>query len=167
MAVHELLNRIRLTPGCTVDPPAGLPVVQEGHVLPNDLHEFYEECGGLCLFEHVTHGYRVCIVPPTQVKLANPVIFGNLAEQSDKHEISWTWYIIARDDNHEYVTIDLSQERLGRCYDSFFDRHAMHGDCPIIALSFTDLLTRLYANKGRSPYWQRSDFQILGDAYER
>src|SRR2546422_2738610 len=143
MHIQQLIAKIRNTPDCTINAPMGLPIVNEPHVLPDDLCSFYEACGGLSLFEKSE--YPVFIVSPKEVVLANPIIVGELCED----DISSSWYIIAKDGNGEYLTIDLSKERLGRCYDSFFDRHGVPGSCPIIALSFTDLLARLYENKGQ------------------
>lgn len=51
------------------------------------------------------------------------------------------------------VTIDCSADRLGRCYDSFWDSHGVAGSCSIVALSFTDLLQRLLDNNGDYWYW--------------
>jgi hypothetical protein len=132
MSLSELIEQIRMTPDCSVSDPAGLPLISEGHVLPDDLREFYELCGGLSLFENA-EDYRIAIVLPEQVVLANPLIVGDVSGYDD---ISLSWYIIAQDDNNEYLTIDLSKERLGRCYDSFYEIHAVRGSCPIIATSF-------------------------------
>lgn len=161
MNVDASVTQIRATSGCQVFPPQGVPIPQPGHRLPHDLRRVYTLCGGLILFENAD--YALVIVPPERCALANPVIVGQGAEDND---ISSSWYIVADDGNGDYLTIDLSQERLGRCYDSFFDRHAVAGSCPIIALSFTDLLTHLYENGGDYWYWLRPDFVSLGDAYD-
>lgn len=160
MDIRQLISNIRNNPNCTVYPPSGLPVVNEYHVLPDDLRTFYEICGGLRLFSK--SDYPVSIVSSKDVALANPVIVGELYED----DISSTWYVIAKDGNGEHLTIDLSKERLGRCYDSFFDRHGVAGSCPIIARSFTDLLLRLFENKGQYWYWLQPDLVSLGDAYD-
>jgi hypothetical protein len=68
--------------------------------------------------------------------------------------------------NGDYLTIDLNQERLGRCYDSFYDRHGIVGSYPTIAKSFTELLEQLFNNKGELLYWLNKDFPSLGDAYD-
>lgn len=162
MGIAEAIAKIQTTPGCQVFPPNGLPTIQKEHLLPDDLRHFYTLCGGLHLFEEAD--CSVTIVPPTEVVLANPVIVGKLAESVE--DISWSWYLIAHDDNGDFLTIDLSHERSGRCYDSCFEVHAVAGSCPIIARSFTDLLTRLYENSGQYWYWLRPDFVSLGDAYD-
>jgi hypothetical protein len=161
MNIDELITQMRATSGCQVFPPQGLPIPQPEYRLPDDLRRFYTLCGGLSLFEKAD--YALVIVPPARFVLANPVIVGELAGDND---ISSSWYIVAEGGNGDYLTIDLSRERLGRCYDSFFDRHAVAGSCPIIARSFTELVTRLYENRGGYWYWLRPDFISLGDAYD-
>ena len=104
MNIDELIAQIRTTPDCEVYIPTGLPTIDEGHILPDDLRTFYELCGGVSLF------------------------------QSDPYPLMET--------------------------------HGVAGSCPIIATSFTDLLTRLYENKGQRWYWLRPDFVSLGDAYD-
>lgn len=116
--------------------------------------------GGALLFEKAD--YSILIVPPQDFQLANPIIVGELCEE----DISSDWYICATDRNGEYITIDLNPGRLGRCYDSFYDRHGVVGECSIIATSFTDLLERLIENRGRHWYWLQEDFIPLGDAYD-
>lgn len=160
MDMRGLITRIQATLDCQVLAPVGIPILHEGHLFSDDLRTFYTLCGGIRLFEG--RDYAVTIVPPIQFVVANPVIVGEVVED----DISSTWYIIADDGNGDYLTIDLSRERLGRCYDSFFDRHGVGGSCPIIATSFTDLLTRLFENQGQYWYWLRSDFVPLGDAYD-
>ena len=94
--------------------------------------------------------------------LANPVIVGELCEE----DISSKWYIICKDSDSNYITIDLATERLGRCYDSFWDRHGVVGECAIIARNFTELVMELFNSQGESLYWLGSDHQYLGDAYD-
>jgi hypothetical protein len=159
MNMRELITQIQATPDCQVFAPVGMPIIREGHLFPEDLRSFYTLCGGVRLFKG--RDYAVTLVSPRQFVAANPVIVGDVVED----DISSTWYIIADDGNGEYLTIDLSRERLGRCYDSFFDCHAVAGSCPIIAPSFTDLLMHLYENQGQYWYWLRPNFTPIGDAY--
>ena len=167
MLVEEVLLQIRTTPDCRVDAPSGFPVIKPEHRLPEDVRAFYHLCGGRSLAEHSS--YPVSIVPPTQCVLAHPVILGEdrarrvLQEQGK--DISWSWYIVADSYDGNYLTMDLDPERLGRCYDSFHETHGLVGDTPIIALSFTELLTHLYEKRGSHWYWLQPDFVSFGDAY--
>ncbi len=160
MRIRDLLALAKAREDCAVQPPSGLPAaLDEAHPLPKEIEEFYTLCGGLELFIGSERFLR--IVPPQEFAAANPVICGEqYPEDRSAH-----WYIIGEDDNGQYITIDLFPERQGRCYDSFWDRHGLAGDCPILAGSFSQLLARLLEEKA-DWYWLREDFQPLGDAYD-
>ena len=68
--------------------------------------------------------------------------------------------------NSQFISIDLTPERYGQCYDSFIGTHSLIGDTSIIAKNFTELLQNLYLGKGQYWYWLQDDFQYLGDAYD-
>lgn len=161
MKVKELIEKIKKLPDCKVYPGEGLPNLENyHHKLPEDIVEFYENCGGVTLFS--SESYVANIVPPNEFKLANPVIVGELCEE----DITSEWYIIVNDGNGDYLSIDLAKDRLGRCYDSYWDRHGVVGECPIIARTFTELLENLVSNKGMQWYWLRDEFMPIGDAYD-
>ena len=160
MDILNMLDKIRNTQGCIVYSPCGLPSLSEGVDLPNDLKVFYENCGGVSFFTDSAYGFR--IVSPEEMVLANPIIVGELCEE----DISSGWYIIGKDIENNYITIDLAKERLGRCYDSFWDRHGVAGECAIVAQTFTELISQLYSNQGKSLFWLDDDFNSLGDAYD-
>lgn len=168
MTIEELLIRIQETPGCKIEPPSGLPLIEKLHHLPDDLRSFYELCGELSLAENTS--YVVTIVPPSKFMLANSVILGEevaeLARETEGEDISWSWYILADCRNGDYITIDLDQQRLGRCYESSHETHGLVGNTPIIALSFTELVLSLYDKRGSYWYWLQPDFVSLGDAYD-
>ncbi|KRE64166.1 SMI1/KNR4 family protein [Paenibacillus sp. Soil750] len=157
--IEALLNQIKGLPNCRVTPMNGLPQTNQ-HSLPSDLKRFYEICGGVILFEN--KDYSCKIVRTEEFVFSNPVIVG---EQVDE-DISSHWYIIGHDGNGDYISIDLHPDRLGKCYDSYWDRHAVSGNCPVIAKSFTDLLNKLVQNNGERWYWLKEDFKTLGDAYD-
>lgn len=159
MNILSLLDRIRHTTSCELCEPSGLPDLPEGIRIPDDLSEFYTLCGGARLF--VGKDYEISICSPEQFVRANPVIVGDLC----KEDISFHWFIVARGGD-QLITIDLYPERLGRCYDSFWDRHGVVGECAIVARSFEELLRSLLENNGDYWYWLRSDFEPLGDAYD-
>lgn len=161
MDILEVINKIKNDSECIVYPPCGLPSFGEEVKLPDDLKIFYESCGGISFFPNKK--YSFLIVNPTEVVLANPIIVGELCEE----DISSKWYIIGKDMENNYITIDLAKERLGRCYDSFWDRHGIVGECPIIAKSFTELVNRLLCNRATSLYWLEESFSYIGDAYDK
>ena len=164
--IKEVLAQIEIASGCFVYPSEGLPNIHSEHILPDDLQKFYQLCGGVSLFR--SSAYSINIVSPNKFLLANPVLFTGISEEdlhASKGDISWSWYIVGEGENGQYITIDLSPERLGRCYDSFWDCHAMPGYSQIVAKSFSELLLRLFENQGKHWYWLQSEFKSYGDAY--
>ncbi|RQW12261.1 SMI1/KNR4 family protein [Paenibacillus rhizophilus] len=107
--------------------------------------EFYRLCGGGTLFFNSTRPIE--ILKPSEVIPANLVILGEEAYEElllkEENDISMKWYVVARYDETEYVTIDFDQDRCGRCYDSFHETHAVAGSCEIIALTFSEFLSNL------------------------
>lgn len=159
--IEKLIEEVRTLKNCIVLPPTHRPFLSKNeHKLPTDIEKFYEICGGIELYN--TSDYSITIVPPDEFSLANPIIVGEMCEG----DITADWFIIGIGSTSEYITIDLSSKRLGRCYDSYSDRHGVVGENSIIAYSFTELLKRLIANKGDYWYWLEDDFDSLGDAYD-
>lgn len=158
--IEYLVSQLTTMSDCDVHSPDGMPIIEERLVLPFDLMNFYQLCGGANLF--TKSDYPISILTPKEFVLANPIIVGERCED----DISSSWYTIARDYNGDYLTIDLWQDRLGKCYDSFWDRHGIVGNCPVIARSFTHLLCQLIENGGNRWYWLKDDFETLGDAYD-
>ncbi len=158
--IQRLLSNIGRTRDCKMAAPRGQPVLRVGDRLPEDLAEFYRLAGGTALFEHGMYPIRV--VGPEELVRANPEIVG--ADCPD--DISDAWYIVARGGREEAITIDCCAGRLGRCYDSFWDRHGVAGDCRIVALSFTELLQRLLDGEGGYWYWLGIGGPGYGDAYD-
>ncbi len=156
--IKDLVHLIKSAPDCTVQSSNGIPLENSDITLPEDLTEFYKACGGIIFYSSKD---TFEIVPPEEVVPANPVIVGELCEE----DISSQWYIIAKDSSN-YITIDLSPERLGRCYDSFWDCHGVVGECAVVANSFTELVQCLYDYKGNGAFWLDDDFEYLGDAYD-
>lgn len=160
MNIKSLIEKIKTLPNCKVYSSNGLPKLKERHILPEDIKQFYELCGGVSLFKG--ESYAINIAMPENFMLANPIIVGELCEE----DITSGWYIVGDDGNGDYITIDLNSKRLGKCYDSFWDRHGVVGECPVIAMSFTELLSNLIESKGDRWYWLEDSFISLGDAYD-
>lgn len=157
--IASVLEKLRVSDGCVLQTrtAAGSPGGLVGTL--DDLAYFYTHYETVCFFPDSDYSYT--IVAPHEFVPANPVIVGEMCPV----DISSSWYIIGRNDSGDYLSIDLHPARLGRCYDSSFDRHGVVGESQIIAVSFTDLLLRLFNAGGAYPYWLRSDFVSLGDAY--
>lgn len=106
MYILELIDEIKNSKDCFVYPPCGIPVIDENVKLPSDLKKFYEVCGGIYLFEDKKYGFE--IVKPKEFVLANPLIIGELCEE----DISSKWYVICKDREDNYITIDLCKEKM-------------------------------------------------------
>ena len=158
--IRALLDLLATDPTCTILEAKGYPDLPDGLSLPADVSEFYKLCGGLQLHRAMPYSFE--LVEPVNFVRANPVI----ADTEGQGDISYDWFIIAKNGGEQYITIDLNPLRLGRCYDSFWDIHAIAGSCPIIAESFLELLNYLVEAKGDSLYWHKQSFKPFGDAYE-
>ena len=162
----ELLGNMHGQPQCLLDSPTGIPTVQQGHMLPDDVAQFYQLCGGLTLVEGEFCLAR--IVSPHEVVQTWVGIYDCPAEQLDelRDGPSFSWYVIGNGDSGAYISIDLNPSRLGFCCYSFWDSHAMKGYSPVIAASFSDLLSQMWARRGKSFYRDDPKFKSLGDFYD-
>jgi antitoxin YokJ len=170
LPIAALVQEIAEDTHCTVFPASGLPHIigMNGAMLPVDLIQFYSICGGLIIGKGMR--YETRIVAPHECQQSNYAALGrhaNVLEQEAPHDISWHWYNIADIGNGDYLSIDLSHERNGWCYDSFHETYGLVGEMPIIAGSFTELLTQLYRHMGQYWYWLQTNFRLLGDAYSK
>ncbi|MBO0805404.1 MAG: SMI1/KNR4 family protein [Nocardiopsaceae bacterium] len=158
--IEELVELADSDPGCSVLAPAGGPGIDPPLRVPDDLSRFYELCGGTELF--LTEDYGITILPPSRLVSSNIVMFG----ERYPDDITSTWFTVGETPDSDYVSIDLSPERNGRCYDSFHETHGLVGSSPIIAESFSQLLERFLRSRGGRWYWLCDDFMPIGDAYD-
>lgn len=167
----HILAHIRSLENCTVEVPGRVPDLPSPHALPPDALDFYTASGGVTLFSGSPYGIR--IVSPGEVVQANLAIAGGdkgyddlLLVFSPDHP-SWSWYVIAQSLNlGEYIVMDLSEKKRGQCYEAFWDSYAHPKYTPIIARSFTELLTLLIAGQGQNWYWLEPDFKSWGSGYD-
>ena len=155
--IKSLLKTASRHESCQLKDPDGQP--RSELPLPEDLKEFFEVAGGMKLFAGADYPFE--IVSPNEFTKSNPVI----CDVNGEDDISFHWYIVAKEPP-QYISIDLHPDRLGRCYDSFWDCHAVAGACAIVATSFTALLDQLLQAQGRELFWKQPDFIVLGDAYD-
>lgn len=159
-SIKEIVEIIRSDGRCQVLPVSGKlpPLPHADMAYPNDMVEFYDLCGGVILFRSGKENVSFKILSAGEVLQTNMIIVGDPCED----DISFSWYAICKTDNGDYISIDTSKERGGRCYDSNFEIHGVVGSCPIIALSFSELLDELYKSSGVDIFWKGKDY---GDAY--
>ncbi|MEN5284575.1 SMI1/KNR4 family protein [Stenotrophomonas lactitubi] len=140
-------------------PAAALPALEGPLAYPADMQHFYRECGGALLYANDPQSISYKMLPPEDIRQANEVIVGERCED----DLSATWHVVARSDNGDYISIDLSLQQPGRCYDSNHEIHGVAGSCPVIAGSFTELIGNLLSCGGGQPYWAALDCR---DAYD-
>jgi hypothetical protein len=161
MDIEELIALMASSAQCAVRTPVGQPAGLDSSLqMPRDLARFYELCGGAELF--ISRHYGIRISSPSELIPSNIAVLGRQYED----DISSTWFVIGSTPDNDFISIDLSPGRNGLCYDSFHENHGIIGSSPIIALSFTELLERLFESGGGYWYWLRPDFEALGDAYD-
>ena len=157
--LRDLLDAIEKTPGCAVLPPAGQPSLRPGCSLPPDLQEFYDLAGGVTLFN--VGGWANRIVAPKRFVQADEVLYG----KNENGLPEGAWYAIADVQDGNYLLIDLHPSRAGRCYDAFHETYREPGYMKVVALSFTEMLERLYRHGSNQSYWLEEHFISPGDAY--
>lgn len=147
----DLIQQISKNQHCKV-----IPKLEHHHFpikLPNDLKEFYTYCNGVELFINSEYPYK--IVGIDEIARTDLNILGELMNEG----LSVSWHNIAHDNNGDFLSIDLSENNFGCCYDSFYETYGLIGDMPIIAQSFGELLLRLFESQGKYLYWQTEDWQ--------
>jgi hypothetical protein len=150
---------MRNDPRCVVREPLGAPKLEQSIQLPRDVIDFYNCCGGIIFFSD--SDYCIDIVKPDDFVKSNSIILGEDVED----DLSNNWFIIAKNKD-QFIIIDLSDEKSGRCYDGFWDRYGLIGEMPVVAMSFTTFLNSFYENNGDYWYWLKEGFETLGDAYD-
>ncbi len=162
MNVKELIDNIRNNSNFKIKPACGYPKIKEGHILPDDVKEFYGICGGIECYIN-DGGFPINILSPNKFTQANKLLLGNEYED----DISSSWYVIVDAEDGNYISIDCNCRRLGKCYESFEYSHASVGNCPVIALSFTELLSNIFEYKDDYFFWKDNpNFIAHGDAYD-
>lgn len=157
--MKQILNSISNLDNCKIAPKK-LNLERIPINIPTDLKEFYQYCNGVELFIDSEYPYRILGIE--EIIRTDLSVLGELIECGD----SISWYNIAEDYNGDFLSIDLSCEKFGWCYDSFYETYGLINDMPIIAKSFKELLFRLYSNKGNYPYWKLNEFDKIYGFYE-
>jgi len=161
MKLKEIIHQLKISSNFIVNEPCGYPEIKDGYVLPDDIREFYSICGGIMCYTQYG-GFPIEILKPSNVKLSNIALLGKHYEE----DISSSWHLIADALDGNFISVDFEPTRLGRCYESFAYSHAVANNCPMIALSFTELLYSIYKYTGDYFFWlDNPRFIGYGDAY--
>jgi antitoxin YokJ len=156
--IDDLIRRMQQSPRCRVLPPAGQPKLPEPFALPPELARFYELCGGVEFLEEDHGPYsRYRIVAPAEVV---DICMATVGDAELREPPLDGWFAVGEDDNSEHVAIELNEDGYGRCYDVFHETFSDPYSARIVALSFIELVERLFA-RGRS-YWFDDGFETYG-----
>ena len=153
-ALTRVLDEVASRAGCRVLPPDGWPLAPANLAMPDDLHQFYEHCGGLVLFEQAAFPWRISgphELVPASPRLLTPELTAEIAA-TDPTDLTNGCYVIADGGagaaTEPHVVIDLHPDRAGRCYQVFWDTYGLAGDMPIVAYGMAELLHRLLTSRG-------------------
>ena len=167
-SVAEIIHEATQTDGCTVCSPNGQPTIPVHLTVPDDLRVFYEHCGGLDMFPGTEQERR--FVSPNEVVRADPFILD--MAYTDRPSAydgtpSETLYLIAvAGVGPEFITIDFDPQRNGLCFDSYSGDHGSESS-KVIALSFTELLNKLFYWKQPGLFWENEFYGYLGQPIDR
>lgn len=161
--VIEIINEAKITPGCILELPSGMPALPDNFTLPLDVREFYSLCGGIDMFPNENWGWR--ILKPSEVLRADIVLF-EIDYRRNPKEFDGTpsqslFMIAVRGCGPDYISIDTDPARAGRCYDAFHDVHATESS-QLLALSFTELLNKLFEWRQNGYFWENAFYGYFG-----
>jgi len=149
MQLLDVLEEARRRSDCVILPPTSQPHAHRSdEAVPADVLTFYESCGEATFFAGTTGEMR--ILSPERVVPANPTIVG---DPGDDDPVSRSSYLIASNSTGDFVTVDMSVERGGRLYDSFYELHGVVGSWPVIAASFTTFIWDVWQTQGEYLFW--------------
>lgn len=156
--IDDLIRLMQQSPRCRLVPAVGQPALPEPFTLPPEVQRFYALCGGVEFFEQDGGPRsRFRIVGPAEVV---DICMATVGDAEFREPPLDGWFVVGEDDNSEHVAIELNKDGYGRCYDVFHETFCDPYSARVIALSFTELVERLFA-RGRS-YWFDDGFQAYG-----
>ncbi|TCI89989.1 SMI1/KNR4 family protein [Tenacibaculum sp. M341] len=165
--LEKLIELISRDPNCIVYKTNSEFVINRK--IPDDLDLFFKLTNGVSLFENESFGIK--IIGREEFISTNRYLYPEddiIWEELDG-DITNEWFLIAKNPElDQYISIDLTSQRLGKCYDSYLPTHGEEGMSEIIAKSFTELLWNLYSSNGKGDnwYWNNDNFEKIGDAFD-
>jgi hypothetical protein len=160
-SLEAILAELQSRADCHFLSGGQLPTIPPALRLPTDLVAFYQRFSEARLFGGDGEEPSCRVLRPDEFVQVGEAIMGEPETVGIEH--SWFALIDVQDGN--YLGIDLSPQRLGRCYDCFHETYGEPGYCTVVALSFTELLQRIAEAEGE-PFWLADGFSGHGDAYD-
>ena len=165
--LKELIELISKDSNCKILEPNNETVIDRN--IPDDLDLFFKLTNGISLFENEPFGIKV--IGKEEFISTNKYLYpeGDVIWEELEGDITNEWFLIAKSPElAQYVSVDLTDQNFGKCYDSYLSTHGEEGMSEIVAKSFTELLWNLYSSrgKGESWYWNERNFEKIGDAFE-
>lgn len=166
--LDSVLAEIATRRDCRLLPPVGQAQVPAGLLVPPDLWRFHDRCGGAVLFmgaEFTWHVSGPSRLVPASPRLLTPQVAAEVAVEYPE-DLTNGCYVIADSGDESstvpHIVVDLHPDRVGRCYDAFWQTYGLVGEMPIVALTITEFLRVLLASGGHDAVLSGR----YGDAYE-
>jgi hypothetical protein len=165
--LKKILELISKDNNCQIFEPNSKLIIDRK--IPDELDLFFKLTNGVSLFENESFGIK--IIGKEEFISTNKYFYPKddvIWEELDG-DITNEWFLIGKNEElSQYISIDLTDNKRGNCYDSFLDTHGEEGMSEIVALNFTELLWKLYNSKGKgdSWYWIDNKFEKIGDAFD-
>ncbi|CAM1365328.1 hypothetical protein [Tenacibaculum xiamenense] len=165
--LKEIIKLISKDDNCKVFKPNPKLIIKRK--IPKDLDLFFKLTNGINLFENEPFGIE--IIGKENFISTNEYLYpkDDVIWEELEGDITNNWFLIAKSEElSQYISIDLTDNKNGNCYDSFLDTHGEEGLSEIVANNFTELLWNLYKSKGKgeSWYWIKKEFEKIGDAFD-
>jgi hypothetical protein len=147
VTIREVLHQLVSRSDCEVLPFSGMPALNQGDVLPEQLAEFYKLCGGIRIKRFNDCFYSWYVSKPTDFRAAVGVI--HQGEMSDSERAFWSahwansFYVVAETEGSGEVIVTSCGDRFRGLY---FDGHRETFGCdkmPVIAQSLAELIVLL------------------------
>ncbi|WP_435262652.1 hypothetical protein [Tenacibaculum sp. nBUS_03] len=165
--LKELIELISKHSNCKILKPNAEIIIDRK--IPNDLDLFFRLTNGVSLFEREAFGVK--IVGKEEFISTNKYLYpeDDVIWEELEEDITNEWFLIAKSPElAQYISIDLTDQNFGKCYDSYLSTHGEERMSEIVANSFTELLWNLYNSRGKGEtwYWNERDFEKIGDAFD-
>lgn len=169
--MKDIITIITTMPNCIINKPIDISHHPLKEKFTDDMIEFYNLCNGISFF--IDKYEPIHILPINDIYPANNEFFTEeivALERKYNQYDEWicnNWFLIASLENSNYIVIDFSSNKKGKCYLALWDSYAVEGESPILAYSFTELLENILQYNQDEWFWKQSSFieKQMGDAY--